>query len=194
VKDHNLLQKGRPLIMRLQQLTMQVGAIMEGQMRRSVAVLLVFGALHATAGAQEASDCPARRVISSGVCIGKDGNDCSKREREALVCYDIDPQYTDQAAKANVKGLVRLWATVGADGCAREIKVVSSWLRSRRGSYFCTGTLSIPQMAEARAGQRRVQFRPAAFFEAARDGTEMRGTRRQKLRQEVIGDKSLLHN
>ncbi len=95
-------------------------------MRRSVAMVLVFGALLATAGAQEASDCPSRRVISSGVCVGKDGNDCSKREREALVCYDANPQYTDEAAKANIKGLVRLLATVGADGCAREIKVVSS--------------------------------------------------------------------
>jgi TonB family protein len=44
----------------------------------------------------------------------------------AQACYDPDPQYTDEAARANVKGILFLVATVGTDGCAHNIRVVSS--------------------------------------------------------------------
>jgi TonB family protein len=43
-----------------------------------------------------------------------------------MLCYDPDPKYTDEAAKANVKGTVQLTATVERNGCANNIKVVSS--------------------------------------------------------------------
>ena len=65
-------------------------------MRGTVPIGLAFAALLATAGT----------------------------EAKKPVCDD--PQYTDEAAKANIKGVVRLSAMVGADGCARDIRVVSS--------------------------------------------------------------------
>jgi TonB family protein len=95
-------------------------------MKRAVALSVVLGSLWVAAVAQEQSDCPPRTVINNGVCIGKNGKDCSKREAQSRICYDPDPQYTDQAAKANIKGTVRLTATLGTDGCADKIKVVGS--------------------------------------------------------------------
>jgi TonB family protein len=65
-------------------------------------------------------------VSIDGVCISKDGrNDCSA-DGQSKICYSPDPQYTDEAAKANVKGTVRLSASIDANGCANNIKVVSS--------------------------------------------------------------------
>lgn len=92
---------------------------------RTAAVLLLLSTLPAVCGAQGQSDCPPRTVINSGVCIGKNGRDCMA-ELQSPICNDLNPQYTDQAAKASVKGTVRLTATVGTDGCAHKIKVVNS--------------------------------------------------------------------
>jgi periplasmic protein TonB len=39
------------------------------------------------------------------------------------ILYSPDPQYTDAAKKARVKGTVVLSIVVGTDGCARDIKV-----------------------------------------------------------------------
>jgi TonB family protein len=87
-----------------------------------VAVVFAIGALVMPAATQEAPDCPARTVIRKG-CVSKDN--CSSQS-ESPVCYDVDPQYTDEAAKANIKGTVRLTASIGKDGCAANIKVVDS--------------------------------------------------------------------
>jgi TonB family protein len=81
--------------------------------------------LMATGAAQQPEDCPKRTVINNGVCRDANGNDCSQREAQPLVCYDFDPQYTEEAAKASVKGTVRLAATVESDGCAHNIHVIS---------------------------------------------------------------------
>src|SRR5438874_2450245 len=51
---------------------------MGGSMTHAVAVVLALSALFLPVAAQEPSDCPPRAVINNGVCIGKDGNDCSK--------------------------------------------------------------------------------------------------------------------
>jgi len=98
---------------------------MEGSMTQAVAVVLAISALVLPAAAKEPSDCPPRAVINNGVCIGKDSNDCLK-EAQSLICYDADPQYTDEAAKANIRGTVRLTASVRTDGCANDIKIVDS--------------------------------------------------------------------
>jgi TonB family protein len=90
-----------------------------------LAVALVVAALVLTAAAQETSDCPAHSEINNGICRDKDGADCSK-EHQPTICYDTEPQYTDEAAKANIKGTVELWATVRTDGCAYDIKVTTT--------------------------------------------------------------------
>ncbi len=43
---------------------------------------------------------------------------------EAMCDYVPDPQYTQEARDANIKGTVMLSATVGVDGCLRDINVV----------------------------------------------------------------------
>jgi TonB family protein len=95
-------------------------------MRRTVALSLTISFLWIAATAQEQSDCPPRTIINNGVCIGKNGKDCSKRDVQSRICYEADPQYTDDAAKENIKGTVRLSAKVGTNGCANNIKVVGS--------------------------------------------------------------------
>jgi hypothetical protein len=50
--------------------------------------------------AQQGDDCPKRTVINNGVCRDANGNDCSQRDSQTPVCYDFDPQYTEEAAKA----------------------------------------------------------------------------------------------
>src|SRR6185369_12170227 len=85
------------------------------------AVVMLVG----VCAAQQVDDCPKRTVINNGVCRDAKGDDCSRREPQPLICYDFDPQYTNEAAKANVKGTVRLSATVQSDGCAHNIKVIS---------------------------------------------------------------------
>jgi TonB family protein len=75
---------------------------------------------------QEQWNCPPRTVIYNGVCSGKDGKSCTPTEAQSPVCYDFDAEYTEAAAKASVKGTVRLATTVGTDGCAHNIKVISS--------------------------------------------------------------------
>ncbi len=92
---------------------------------RTATRLLVLSTLLAACGAQEPSDCPPRTVINTGVCVGKNGNDCMA-ELQSPICNDPNPQYTDKAAKANVKGTLLLTATVGTDGCAHKIKVANS--------------------------------------------------------------------
>ena len=87
-----------------------------------VALVLAISALLILASAQEASDCPARTVIRKG-CVSKDN---CLYQVESPVCYVADPQYTDEAAKANVKGTVKLTATIRTDGCASDIKVIDS--------------------------------------------------------------------
>jgi|GEM_PF-4649504 len=94
-------------------------------MLRSVALFLAVALLLTVCVAQEKSDCPPRTVINNGVCVGKNGNDCRTKLQSAF-CYTPDPQYTDEAARANVKGTVLLTATVGTDGCAHKIKVANS--------------------------------------------------------------------
>ena len=95
-------------------------------MRRAIALSLAVGLLRVVAVARDQSDCPRRPVINNSVCIAKNGKDCSKQEAQSRICYDPDPQYTDDAAKAKVKGTVRLTATVRPDGCADNIEVVGS--------------------------------------------------------------------
>jgi TonB family protein len=95
-------------------------------MRSTGAVLLLFLLAVAFAFAQDESDCPQRTVINNGVCVGNDGKDCSKREAQSRVCFDPDPQYTEQAANSHVKGTVRLTATIDAKGCAKDIRVVTT--------------------------------------------------------------------
>jgi len=87
-------------------------------------VVLVIGSLVSTAEAQETSECPSRTVINNGVCRDKNGADCS-HQSQSRICYDTDPQYTHEAAKANIKGTVELWATIHTDGCAYAIKVTT---------------------------------------------------------------------
>ena len=93
-------------------------------MRHGLAVVLAISALVLPAASQE-PDCPTHSVINNGVCIGKDGNECSK-QAQSRICYDADPHYTDAAAAANIRGTVRLTATVRTDGCANHIKIVGS--------------------------------------------------------------------
>ena len=61
--------------------------------------------------------------------------------------YAPDPQYTEEARKANIKGTVALWITVGPDGCAHEIKL------ARKLGYGLDET--------AVEALRRWKFRPA---------------------------------
>lgn len=93
-------------------------------MKCTVAVSLVFLSAVAYSFAQQ-SDCPAATVINNGVCIGEDGRDCSKREAQSRICFDPEPQYTEKAAKADIRGTVRLTATIGTNGCAKDIMVIS---------------------------------------------------------------------
>ena len=95
-------------------------------MRCRVLAVLALSAVVVPAVAQGEPDCPTQAVISNGVCIGKNGSGCSKLQEQSRVCYEPDPQYTDEAAKAKIKGTVRLWATVRSDGCASDIKLVGS--------------------------------------------------------------------
>ncbi len=88
----------------------------------TLAVLVAFWV--PVCNAQQQSDCPPRTVINNGVCRDENGNDClSKMKSESPVCYDVDAQYTDEAAHANIKGTVVLWTMVGTDGCAHDIRV-----------------------------------------------------------------------
>jgi TonB family protein len=76
----------------------------------------LVGAALIVSVAQDKPNCPsAAHTIRNG--IGKS---------ESLVCSSPDAQYTDKAAKAKVRGAVRLAATVGEDGCAHRIRVTSS--------------------------------------------------------------------
>ena len=95
-------------------------------MRQTFVVSLALGTLCVAAAAQKRSDCQPTPVISNGVCIDKNGKDCSSRETQTRICYAPDPRYTQEALKANAKGIVRLTATVGTNGCAADIKVVGS--------------------------------------------------------------------
>ncbi len=95
-------------------------------MRQTLVLSLALGTLCVAAGAQKRSDCQPTPVINNGVCIDKAGKDCSSRETQTRICFAPDPQYTQEALKANVKGIVRLTATVGTNGCAADIKVVGS--------------------------------------------------------------------
>jgi TonB family protein len=92
---------------------------------RAIALFLAVTSLLAVCVAQEKLDCPPQTIINNGVCISEKGNDC-RTKLQPLTCYDPDPQYTDEAARANVKGILFLVATVGTDGCAHNIRVVSS--------------------------------------------------------------------
>ena len=78
------------------------------------------------AGAQKRSDCQPTTVNNNGVCIDKNGKNCASHDAQTLICYAPDPQYTQEALKAKVKGIVRLTAMVGTNGCAADIKVVGS--------------------------------------------------------------------
>jgi TonB family protein len=98
---------------------------MECSMRHGLGVVLAITTLVLPAAAQQASDCPPRSLINNGVCIGKHGNECSK-QAQSRICYEADPQYTDEAAAANIRGTVRLTATIRTDGCANNIKIVGS--------------------------------------------------------------------
>lgn len=91
---------------------------------RATIVLFATWFSLAICSAQDTGDCPPRPV--NGVCRDKDGNDCSKNESLWLICHGYNPEYTAQAAKAKVKGTVRLTAIVGSDGCAHKITVVKS--------------------------------------------------------------------
>ena len=94
-------------------------------MRQTLVLSLALGTFCVAAGAQKRSDCQPTPVINNGVCIDTNGKkDCSSRETQTRICYAPDPQYTQEALKANVKGIVRLTATVGTNGCAADIKVV----------------------------------------------------------------------
>src|SRR4051812_3098764 len=93
--------------------------------RAFISLLLLLGAcVLPVSGAGQ--DCPARTVINNGVCIGARGEDCSPREATSRICFDPDPQYTDAAAKAQVRGTVRLAATIDTNGCAKDIKVLTA--------------------------------------------------------------------
>src|ERR1019366_6015264 len=93
-------------------------------MKCTVAVSLVFLSAVAYSFAQQ-SDCPAATVINNGVGIDEDGRDCSKREAQSRICFDPEPQYTEKAAKADIKGTVRLTASIDTNGCAKDIMVIS---------------------------------------------------------------------
>ena len=88
-----------------------------------LAIALVIGGFVLSAMARDESDCPSRTLINNGVCRDKNG-DCSKQLR-SRICYDTEPRYTDEAVKANIKGTVKLQATIQADGCAYDIKVTT---------------------------------------------------------------------
>jgi hypothetical protein len=93
-------------------------------MKSAVASLLFLFASVGYIPAQE-SDCPQATLINNGVCISKNGKDCSKRESQSRICFAPDPQYTEAAAIGQVKGKVYLTAIVGTDGCTRNIRVVT---------------------------------------------------------------------
>ena len=96
-------------------------------MKQALVLSLALGTLCEAAVAQERSDCQPTTVINNGVCFDKNGKkDCSSRETQTRILLRVDPQYTQKALRANVKGTVRLTATVGTNGCASDIKVVGS--------------------------------------------------------------------
>ena len=95
----------------LRQLAASRGTITE-YMAYRLAVALVISALVLTAAAQEASDCPPRSEINNGVCRGKDGADCSKR-LQSTICYDTEPQYTDEAPTSMSKAAAALLGALG---------------------------------------------------------------------------------
>jgi TonB family protein len=94
-------------------------------MTQAIPLFLAVTSLLAVGVAQEKLDCPPQTIINNGVCIGEKGNNC-RTKLQSLACYNPDPKYTNEAARANVKGIVFLAATVGTDGCAHRIRVVSS--------------------------------------------------------------------
>jgi TonB family protein len=92
----------------------------------AVSILVFLFASFAYAFGQDESACPQRTVINNGVCVDKNGKDCSKREAHSRICFDPDPQYTEDAANAGIKGTIRLSATIDTNGCAKDIKVLTS--------------------------------------------------------------------
>lgn len=87
---------------------------------------LLIATCTAPLDAEQTTDCKPIEAINNGVCRDKEGNDCKEREFKLSpkLCEAPDPEYTSEAAKADVKGTVVLRYTLGVDGCAHDIQVV----------------------------------------------------------------------
>lgn len=92
-------------------------------MKQTLIHFVVFCTLCIAAFSQKQPDCPAapRAVINNGVCVG-----CSHVHKHPDICWGTSPQYTKDAMRAKVKGVVQLRATVMTDGCADNIRMVHS--------------------------------------------------------------------
>ncbi len=64
------------------------------------------------------------KLVDSTSVAHANEKDCVPQNPNALACDTPDPQYTLEAAKANIKGTVVISATVGEEGCAHDIRVV----------------------------------------------------------------------
>jgi TonB family protein len=78
-------------------------------------VLATILMLSFAASAQQSATAPSANVGKYRVGVGVKAARCD---------YAPDPQYTQDAKDANIKGTVILSATVGVDGCMRDIHVV----------------------------------------------------------------------
>ena len=96
-------------------------------MIRWIAVPFAFAMYATISWAQSPLPCPPQTIINDGVCIGEGGKriECAVQHAQQRVCVQVDPQYTTEAAKANVHGTVRLRATIDINGCAKNIKIAA---------------------------------------------------------------------
>lgn len=103
--------KGRPFIMCYQTVSFK------GPMSLYMRVLATILVLSFAVSAQQSANVPSANAGKYRV-----GSDVV----EPRCDYAPDPQYTQDAKAANIKGTVVLSVTVGMDGCLRDIKVVRS--------------------------------------------------------------------
>lgn len=86
-------------------------------MKRAFTSFFLLCALIALRAAAE--NYPTGTIINNRVC---GPSPCPVRQ--ALACFQPDPQYTAEAATAAIKGTVRLKVLIGTNGCAQEIRVL----------------------------------------------------------------------
>lgn len=105
------------------------------------------------------SDCTKTTVINNGVCIDGNRNICSKRDAQLRACFAPDPQYTEAAPSAQIKGTLQLTAVVGTSGCVQDIKVLTPLgYGLDDSSIVALKSWRFQKLKKETANQYRIQF------------------------------------